>query len=102
MPIHNDEFEKIQAKLMNRTIDDPRLARLTESIQSNQSFLDGNFLVENKKLKEVLKECLEWLENAPFDYSNGNVEQGIDEGEYYGGRGHSALVEKIKSVLGME
>ena len=94
-----DEFAKIQASLMSRTIDDPRLARLTESIQNSQSYLDGNFLVENRKLKEVLEECLQWLENAPFDYSNGNVSQGVDEGEYYGGRGHVALVNKIRQVL---
>lgn len=100
MTIDTNEFSKIQSKIMNRTIDDPRLARLTESIQANQSILDGNFLVENRKLKEVLEECLQWLENAPFDYSNGNTCQGIDEGEYYGGRGHAALVEKIKQVLG--
>jgi hypothetical protein len=53
----SDEFAKIQSKIMSNTVDDPRLARLTESIQSSQSFLDGNFLVENRKLKELLNEA---------------------------------------------
>ena len=78
-----NEFEKMQADLMNRTIDDPRLARLTESIQSNQSLLDGNFLFENKKLKETLEECLNWMSR---DYSN-DISR-------------VKLVEKIIHVLG--
>ena len=60
-----NEFEKLQLKLMNSTVDDPRLARLTESIQSNQSFLDGNFLFENKKMEELLEECVDWIINNP-------------------------------------
>jgi hypothetical protein len=74
MPI-DDEFSKIQNKILNNTVDDPRLARLTESIQSSQSFLNGSFLVENKKLKKALKDCIEYLEtekvdNMPIDVWN--------------------------------
>ena len=81
MPNPN-EFEKLQLKLMNNTSDDPRLARLTESIQSNQSFLDGNFLVENKKLKESLEECVDWIINNPPLLSE-DIKNAEEEKEYY-------------------
>lgn len=48
----------------------------------------------------VLREALAWLENAPFNYSNGNIHNGIDEGAVRGGELHDALVAKIKKVLG--
>jgi hypothetical protein len=81
MPIQS-EFEKIQSKIMNRTIDDPRLARLTESIQNNKLVLDGNFLVENKKLKELLEECIDWIINNPPLLSE-DLKNAEEEKDYY-------------------
>jgi hypothetical protein len=51
------------------------------------------------KLRISLIELIEWLENAPISYANGNVEQGTDEGEYYGWKAHNEIVEKAKVVL---
>ena len=50
----------------------------------------------------ALKECLDWLENAPFDYHNGNSACGVDEGNVWGWEGHSAIVKKIKNALGIQ
>ena len=51
------------------------------------------------QLYGVLERCLEWLENAPFDYSNGNEYCGIDEGNVRGWEGHKELIDAIRTVL---
>jgi hypothetical protein len=88
---NNDEFVKLTKSIREKTF-------LLSDIETTPE----HFLVENKLLRDTLQDCLMWLENAPFDYSNGNSEGGVDEGEYYGGRGHCALVDKIKTVLGVD
>ena len=88
-----DEFAKLQNKIMSRTIDDPRLARLTESIQSNQSLLDGNFLVENNKLKKLLEECVDWIINNPPLLSD-DVENTKEEKHY-----HHDLIHRCEELL---
>lgn len=52
-------------------------------------------------LADALRELIEWMDNAPFDYSNGNEAQGIDEGNVYGWRSHKILVNKAKRLLGI-
>lgn len=51
------------------------------------------------ELEDTLKEVLEWLENAPLDYSNGVTHNGMDEGNVRGWEGHNDLVEKIKGLV---
>ena len=38
-----------------------------------------------------IKENLEWFDNAQVDYKNGNVFNGVDEGEYYGWKAHKEI-----------
>ena len=76
-PIVDAEFAKIQNKIMNNTIDDPRLTRLTQSIKEKQSVLqvikneiaddeNNHFIVENVKLRKALEKCLEWFYKLPM------------------------------------
>lgn len=55
--------------------------------------------IEIQNLRAVLAEALDWLENAPISYSNGNTYNGFDEGDVIGGQMHDKLVEKIKTAL---
>ena len=50
-------------------------------------------------LLEALQEAVEWLENAPMSYANGNMHNGIDEGEVLGWRGHVSVVDKAKAAI---
>jgi len=54
---------------------------------------------ENEKLVEALTECVEWLDNAPFDYSNGITYQGSDEGDVLGWNGHTKIVNQARAAL---
>jgi len=54
---------------------------------------------ENAGARKVIESLVDWMENAPLDYSNGNVGQGTDEGSYYGWKGHKAEVDKAKTFL---
>ena len=54
---------------------------------------------ENKRLREALEECVEWLENADMSYANGNVCNGIDEGDILGWNGHIAVVKQAQAEL---
>lgn len=50
-------------------------------------------------LLPICKEILEWMHVAPFDFNNGIVHQGIDEGNVIGWRIHSELVEKLTAAI---
>lgn len=52
-----------------------------------------------EKLRKEVSNALEHLENAPFDYRNGNEFNGVDEGEHYGWSAHADLVKRLKDVL---
>jgi hypothetical protein len=54
---------------------------------------------EIAKLRAALERCVDWLENAPFDYSNGNVACGVDEGNVRGQEGHKQVVDSAKAAL---
>ena len=60
-------------------------------------------LLDLRKEKAELIDCVDdmvrWLDNAPFDYSNGNTSQGSDEGDYYGWKAHEELVSKAKALM---
>jgi hypothetical protein len=51
-------------------------------------------------LQNALRACVDWLDNAPFDYSNGNAMCGVDEGNVRGWEGHQAIVNNAKLALG--
>ena len=59
-------------------------------------------LKENVNLRAALVECVEWLDNAPLDYSNGVTHNGIDEGNVRGWQAHSEIVKAGKIALGGE
>jgi len=56
---------------------------------------------EAERLRLAAKEALEWLKNAPFDYSNGVKDSTgtLDEGNVYGWQGHGEIVEKLEKAL---
>ena len=47
----------------------------------------------------MVKEMVMWLENADFDYSNGNTCNGVDEGNVLGWNAHSKIVNKAKALM---
>ena len=55
--------------------------------------------VEIKELKDVLKDTLDFLEQAPFEFKNGNTHEGVDEGEVTGSACLSGLIVNIKKVV---
>jgi hypothetical protein len=59
----------------------------------------GKLEKDKAKLRVLLADILEWFNCAPISYANGNVENGVDEGEVLGNKLHKELVEKINSVL---
>lgn len=73
------------------TIECAEVDRLITLVEASQLRIES--------LKTMLTDTLDWLENAPFNYSNGNVHNGLDEGDVIGGRMHDELVKKIKTVL---
>lgn len=82
------------------------LDRITE-LEAENYFLSGVCaklsaeLVEADKLADALRNIVDWMEKAPFDYSNGNVspDGAIDEGNFYGWRGHKEVVDNAKFIL---
>ena len=50
-------------------------------------------------MREALEAALEWLNEANISYANGNVCNGIDEGEHFGGMGHCATTKQLKDAL---
>ncbi len=50
-------------------------------------------------LRAALERCVQWLENASFDYSNGNTACGVDEGNVLGWEGHKDVVDAAKNAL---
>ena len=63
--------------------------------------IEDELRAENDALKDILKEWLDDVEHGLFVVAgNGNVSQGIDEGEYYGFRALMANIEKTKKLLG--
>jgi len=71
---------------------DFRMCKLHESAEALQA--------ENERLRASLMDVIMWLENAPFDYSNGNVCNGIDEGNVQGWNGHGEVIDAAKAALG--
>jgi len=55
-----------------------------------------------ERLTKALTACFEWLENAPFDYNNGNTHEGIDEGNVLGWQTHASLMEIVLHALGKD
>ncbi len=53
-------------------------------------------------LEAVCREALEWLTLAPFDYSNGIVANGCDEGNVNGWKGHRDMIKTLSGALGIE
>jgi hypothetical protein len=60
---------------------------------------NGKLAAERNELREALTACFEWLENAPFDYNNGNTHEGIDEGNVLGWQTHASLMEIVLHAL---
>jgi hypothetical protein len=54
---------------------------------------------EIAKLRAALERCVDWLEHASFDYSNGNKACGVDEGNVRGWECHKQVVDAAKSAL---
>jgi hypothetical protein len=54
---------------------------------------------EIAKLRAALERCVDWLEHAPLDYSNGNTACGVDEGNIRGWEGHKQVVDAAKAAL---
>lgn len=52
--------------------------------------------------KSALQEAVEWLDQAPFDYSNDVTDSTgmTDEGNVRGWNAHGKMVEKFKILLG--
>lgn len=50
-------------------------------------------------LAAAVQSALDWLENAPIDYSNGVTHDGHDEGNVRGWEGHEKLVAELKLAL---
>lgn len=67
------------------------LIAVQEMIQQLQSSI--------AKKQNALAKVLDWLENAPIDYSNGNTFDGVDEGEVRGWRAHNQLIEIVKAAM---
>lgn len=61
-------------------------------------------LSENQEMTKVLEECLDWLNNAPISYENGNTDPtgSIDEGDVLGWRYHERLRSRVLRVLNKE
>lgn len=54
---------------------------------------------DNVKLRELLKEVLEFHSAVMCSYANGVEAQGVDEGEYYGQKAEKELMDKITAAL---
>ena len=56
---------------------------------------------KRERLQKELQKAIDWLERAPFDYSNGNTDSTgtIDEGNVYGWQAHHQLVEELKAAI---
>lgn len=51
------------------------------------------------RLQNALREAIEYLEQAPFNYANGVVHDGIDEGSVRGMRAHQRLLKRLRKAL---
>lgn len=61
---------------------------------------ENRHLVEEvARLRVALAKALDWFENAPVSYANGNVHNGLDEGDVIGGQMHDELTEQIRCAL---
>ena len=50
-------------------------------------------------IEQALAKALDWFENAPVSYANGNTHNGLDEGSVIGGQMHDELTEQIRCAL---
>lgn len=51
------------------------------------------------QLRKAVEDALDWLENAPISYANGNTHDGLDEGDVLGGRYHEKLTAQLRAAL---
>ncbi len=51
------------------------------------------------ELRKAVQDALDWLEHAPISYANGNVHDGMDEGDVLGGRYHDKLTAQLHAAL---
>ena len=51
--------------------------------------------------KTALGEALDFLLHADFDFRNGVVHNGADEGEYLGWNAHGRLIRQLRDALGL-
>jgi len=68
---------------------------------TNSEVIIANLQKQNKDLTDALREVVEWLDNAPLDYSNGVEAFGVDEGNVRGWKAHKEMVNKFKQLLGI-
>ena len=72
-------------------------------LRANYTVLEHELAYQEEKvlpkLRAALERCVEWLEHAPFDYSNGNTACGVDEGNIRGWEGHKQVVDAAKTAL---
>ena len=74
-------------------------AKHTNTLPYETSLANARLIATAPELLQALEETVEWMENASFDYSDGTVAHGVDQGEYYGWKGHKELVEKMKNAI---
>lgn len=51
------------------------------------------------RLAVVAQNAMDWLENAPIEYSNGVTHNGMDEGNVRGWEGHKKLVADLQFAI---
>ena len=53
----------------------------------------------SNKQRAALVACVDWLDNAPIDYSNGVTHNGIDEGNILGWKAHNEITKAAKRAM---
>jgi len=54
------------------------------------------------KRYKAIRIAIQHLENAHFNYKNGNEFNGVDEGEYYGLQAHGETLLELKQAVGIK
>ena len=54
---------------------------------------------QRDELLAACEKALEFILYADFDFRNGNVSQGIDEGEHYGWQATSTLKKRLETTI---
>ncbi len=95
---------QINRRLANKNSDlEARIAELEKTNASqamNPAIANYNELQETiTKLREILSDTLLFLNEAPFDFSNGVTHEGFDEGNVLGWKSHEQLVSELETTL---